>query len=209
MSLIELIKRKSFFDKRLFVGAALSALSLFVAAIWLLTANPVEKKTLSRADAIYVFSGGAEYLPRSRKAAEMFGAKRAAIIVLTNDTGKSGWSPSEQRNLFYWELARRELIARGVPADAIEVLPEPVASTHDEAVLLARRAAEQRWQAVLLVTSEFHEPRALLATERAFQQQNVGAEIGAEAAETSGKTANRWTTNAAETVKFWCYRLFY
>lgn len=187
------------------LGLLLSALrfTMFPAA------NSKSALILEQADAIFVFSGSAEYKARTRKAAELFHQKRAALIVLTNDTGKGGWSARDERNPFYWELAQRELIAQGVPAEAIEILPEPVFGTHDEAVLLYKIANERRWQAVLLVTSEFHAARALWTVERVFDQNNAGIAVAVESAAATSKTADAWTTSASETVKFWYYQSFY
>lgn len=188
------------------------SLILLLAAVGLALFPQVKsnsQKPLLRADAIYVFSGAAEYQARARKAAELFHEQRAPTIVLTDDANQSGWSASEQRNPFYWELARRELIARGVPAAAIEVLPEPVFGTHDEAVLLAELVRARRWQTVLIVTSDFHQARALWTVERVFAQKNVTAAIGVEPVATSARTAADWMTARSETVKFWYYRIFY
>lgn len=185
-------------------------LLLFVLGLWLFpTATLKSKKPLPRADAIYVFSGGAEYQARTSRAAELFHENRQPTIVLTDDTNQSGWSVSEERNPFYWELARRELVARGVPQASIEVLPEPVFGTHDEAVLLAEFARARRWQTILIVTSDFHAPRSLWTVERVFKQKNVRAAIGVEPVAASAQTAADWTTARIEIVKFWYYRIFY
>lgn len=168
------------------------------------------EKPLPSADAIFVFSGSAEYKSRAGKAAELFRQGRAPKIVLTDDKQQGGWSKSEERNPFFWELARGELIKNQVPAAAIEVLPDAVVSTHNEAVLLIKQIKKNDWQKVLLVTSDFHTRRALRTVERAAAAENLNVRIGIAAADSSGaSTTKRWRRAGEEIIKSIYYQLFY
>ena len=193
---------------------------VWIFAAWLAAVVLVVEKPLPQADVIYVFSGGAAFVERTGKAAEIFLQGRANRIVLTNDGFKGGWSRKDARNPFFWELAQRELIKQGVPAEAITVLPPLVESTRDEAVLLAATARTENWQSILLVTSPYHTRRALWTTETALAQSNQSLQIGIETTPI-GASANApnavwwwlapkgWSAVAGEYLKFGYYWLFY
>ncbi len=131
-------------------------------------------KPIDRPDAILVLGGGAAYIERTDLAAELFRDGIATRIILTNDGLQGGWDQKEQRNPFFYELAERNLIANGVPQSAIEVLPEVVESTQDEALLFDRKAAELGIKKVLIVTSPHHTRRAL----RTFERSSLGIGFG-------------------------------
>lgn len=113
-----------------------------------------------QADVIFVLSGSAAYLERTHAAAEIFHAKRAPKIILTNDGERSGWESVEQRNPLFVERALAELVRAGVPKEKIEILPEPVRHTTDEAALAHAQAKKEHWRAILVVTSAYHTRRA-------------------------------------------------
>ncbi len=156
------------------------------AACGLIVRAPVE-----RADAIVVLSGSAAYKERTRQAARLYAAGRAPRIVLTNDNQMGGWSSSEQRNLFFYERARNNLIDLGVPAKSIEVLPEPVSSTYDEAALVQAYTKSNAWQSLLIVTSPYHSRRALWTIRRVFQ--GTGVTIGLEPVPVGDQSPGTWT----------------
>ncbi len=129
-------------------------------------------KPIDHPDAILVLGGGAAYVERTELAAELFRQGVAPKIILTNDGLQGGWDQAEQRNPFFYELAKRNLIANGVPESAIEVMPDAVESTHDEAVRFA--SSKYRFRRVLIVTSPHHTRRAL----RTFERAANGIEFG-------------------------------
>jgi len=128
----------------------------------------VRTETVAQADAIAVLGGSSAYVERTRRAAQLFHEGRAPKIILTNDNGRSGWSSAEQRNPFFVERAMMELERAGVPAENIERLPQPVHSTHDEAVLLREYAEANHLRSLLVVTSAYHSRRALWTLRRVF-----------------------------------------
>lgn len=119
------------------------------------------QKPLPKADAIVVLGGSAVYKERTRKAAELFKQGISDKIILTNDGLEAGWSRTEQRNPYFVELAEKELLAHGVPAQNIEILHQTVASTKDEAILIGEESRKRGWKSVQIVTSGYHSRRSL------------------------------------------------
>ncbi len=137
----------------------------------------VRTKVIKRADVLVVLGSSSTYVERTRWAAQLFQAGHAPKIILTNDNERGGWSSAEQRNPFFVERAAAELQYAGVPAEKIEVLPQPVSSTHDEAVLLRRYAEEHHIQSLAVVTSAYHSRRALWTLHRVFDGSNIEIEM--------------------------------
>lgn len=134
---------------------------------------------LAHADAIVVLAGSAAFKERTQRAAELYEEGRAAKIVLTNDNQQGGWASDEQRNIPYRELAARWLRRQGVPDAAIETLPEAVAGTYDESLLLRKYAEAHDLHSFLVVTSAYHSRRALWTLRQSFA--NTPITIGLEA----------------------------
>ena len=156
----------------------LTGLAAWIAVSWVAASCLAVEKPLQSADAIYVLSGSDAYIERADEAAKLFKEKIAPKIFLTNDGLKSGWSQNEQRNPYFVERARSELIARGVPAEAIETLPGVVKGTNDEANLLIKISAERNLKSLLLVTSAYHTRRTLWTFERVVSKTNSPLNIG-------------------------------
>ena len=178
----------------------------------------IVEKPLPQADVIFVMGGSSTFVERTHKAAEIFHQKRAAKIILTNDGQRGGWKREERRNLYYWELAQRELEKQGVPPEAIEVLPQQVERTHDEAVLLAENAKSQDWHSVLVVTSGYHTRRALWTIEHVLNEKQMELEVGIESPPAGQQTPlafawwlsrKGWNLVGGEYLKFAYYWLFY
>lgn len=191
--------------------------------LWtLLAPYPAEyliiEKTLPRADAIFVLGGSSTYVERSQQAALIFKRGAAPRVFLTNDGLQGGWNKKEQRNPYFFEKARLELIAQGVPENAIEVLPEIVDGTRDEAELFAKTFQEKDLHSVLLVTSAYHSRRTLWTFERAAAKRNLAIEIGIEPAAAGQQTPpiaawwmkrTGWQWVGGEYLKSFYYWLFY
>jgi uncharacterized SAM-binding protein YcdF (DUF218 family) len=91
---------------------------------------------------------------------------------------QGGWHQKERRNPYFVELARWQLIAMGVPDEAIETIPTIVAGTNDEANLLVKVCAERNLRSLLLITSPYHSRRTLWTFERVVSRSNLPLEIG-------------------------------
>ena len=185
---------------------------------WFAAGILIVEKPLEQADAILVLSGSSAFVERCDKAAELFRAGKAAKIFLTNDGNRGGWSRGDGRNLFYWESAQRQLTKQGVAAEAIEVLPERVEGTGDEAVLLVKTAKERNLHSILLVTSGYHSRRTLWIFEKTAAENDLQIEFGIESPPGGRQAASAaiwwltprgWRDVAGEYLKFAYYWLFY
>jgi len=196
-------------------------LILFV--IWILLAPVlasflIVEKPLERADAIFVLAGSAAYIERNQKAAALYKQGIAPKIFLTDDGSRGGWNNKEQRNPYYVERARWELIAQGVPENVIETLPGTVAGTDEEAELFVKTAREKKIKSVLLVTSAYHTRRALRTFEKVSADGDLKTEIGIRFAPVGRQTPSPfywwlspsgWNMVAGEYVKSFYYWVYY
>ena len=193
----------------------LAILSLWTFVAPFLAESLTVEKPLDHADVILVLAGSSVYIERTQKAALLYKRGVAQKVLLTNDGGKAGWSRKEQRNPPYVELARRELVAQGVPDGAIDVLSPESSGTIVEARIAREKAAERRWESLLIVTSAYHTRRALWTFEYVFAENGVDTKIGIVAARTGQQTPlalywwltwKGWRDVAGEYVKsvFYC-----
>ena len=136
---------------------------------------------VANADAIVVMSGSGTFRERAQHAAALFRRRPRPKIVLTNDYLQSNWSQAEQRNPYYYERSRDELLRAGVPDDKIAVIMVPIRSTHDEAVLLKGYADANHLSSLLIVTSAYHSRRVFWTFRRVFA--GSGKLIGIDPAE--------------------------
>ena len=199
------------------------SVALSLCLLWILTApflakNLIVKKSLEKADAILVLGGSSTYIERTRKAAELYKNGVAPKIFLTNDGEQDGWNSQEKRNPYFYERARWELIAQGVPAECIEVLPEIVEGTQDEAVLFAKTMRQQNLKRVLLVTSAYHTRRTLSVFGKVLQNNIDAVEIGIASPPTGLQTPTEsywwlrpkgWQFVAGEYLKIVYYWVYY
>lgn len=181
---------------------------------WGLARSLIVRAELPHADALVVLSGAATYRERTRRAAELWKQGRAPRIIITNDRQMSGWSRAEQRNPFFYELAVAQLRGDGVPPDKIEVLPEQISGTYEEALLLKVYAEKNKLRSVIVVTSAYHSRRALWTMRRVFA--GTGISIGLEPAPAGQQTptpatwwlhVRGWQMVAGEYVKMVYYRI--
>src|SRR6185369_3772183 len=109
------------FTHRLFLIALFFGIWVLVA--WLAARFLIVNTPLHRADAIVVLSGSSVYKERTQRAAEYYRQGLASRILLTNDNLRGEWSSSEQRNPYFYERTRDNLLLLGMPADRVEVIP--------------------------------------------------------------------------------------
>lgn len=148
---------------------------------------------LASADAIVVLSGSSTYVERAQKAAQLFHEGRAPRVLLTDDHTRGGWSTAQQRNPFFVERAREELIKAGVSAEKIQVVPGIAAGTYDEALIIRDFVVSEKLRTVLVVTSAYHSRRALRTLRQTF-------------AETGAVVALEFATPATPQSVFWWLR---
>jgi uncharacterized SAM-binding protein YcdF (DUF218 family) len=183
---------------------------------WVMARALMVRAELAHADAVAVLAGADAYRERTREAAQLFAEGRAPKILLTNDNGIGGWSTEKQRNPYFVERAFDELRSAGVPAESIEVLPEAVSSTHDEAVRLREYAAAHNLRSLMVVTSVYHSRRALWTMRRVFRDDAVliGLDTAATGEQVPGPAtwwlhAGGWRVVALEYPKIVYYWLRY
>ena len=209
------MKSRGYRRRRLFftlaAGSIVAWLAAWAAAQWLIV-----RAELSHADALVVLAGSSAYTERALHAAQLFNEGRAPLVILTNDGERGPWSDAERRNPLFVERAVEELRKAGVPSQKIEVLPQLVNSTHDEAMLLRDYAGSHQLHSMLMVTSAYHSRRALSTMRRAFV--GTGIEVGLSSPTTGRDTPSAatwwrhvdgWRTVAAEYPKLVYYALRY
>lgn len=176
------------------------------------------ERDLGKTDAIVVLGGSADYKKRAETAAALFREGVAPRIIVTNDGQKGGWDPLLQRNPFYFERTVHLLEQNGVPSGSIEVLPQTVSSTNDEAELISDTALSGKLRSATLVTSGFHTRRALWAFDEAARKRGVDTSFAVESPPDDNDFVARsswwlrpsgWRNIPAEVVKLVYYRAVY
>lgn len=190
------------------------ALALLPALAWGAARLLIVHAPLDRADIIVMMSGSATFHERAQHAAQLYREGRAPKIILTNDNLASGWSESEQRNPFYYERAKDELIRSGVPEQNIEVLMDPILGTYHEACVIRAYCDTHNIHSVLVVTSGYHSRRALFTFQKVFSDSDtaVGIDPAAAGIDTPSPAtwwykAFGWQVVGKEYGKLLCYRL--
>lgn len=166
-------------------------LVIWLLVAWLAARFLIVNTPLQKADAIVVLSGSAVYKERTQRAAEYYHQGLAGRILLTNDNLRGEWSSPEQRNPFFYERARNNLVLLGVPQEQVEVIPQPVSGTYDEAQTLREYAVAHGLRSLLVVTSAYHSRRALWTLNRVFA--GTGIRIGVQSVETGEQTPPPFT----------------
>ena len=182
------LRAKALARRLLLIGFLLVvwALVAWLAARFLIVSTPMHQ-----ADVIVVLSGSAVYRERTQRAAEYYRQGLAGRILLTNDNLRGEWSSAEQRNPFFYERARSNLLLLGVPSEHVEVLPQPVTNTYDEAQAVREYALAHQLRSILVVTSAYHSRRALWTFRQVFADTAI--EIGVQSVETGEQTPPPFT----------------
>jgi len=201
--------------RRLIKGLLIFILVWFVLA-WVAARALIVQVDVPAADAIVLMSGSSTYIERTHRAAELYKAGRAPMVVLTDDNTRGGWSNALQRNPYFVERAHEELVKQGVPPDKIKVAPGIASSTRDEALILRDYTLAQGLRSVLVVTSAYHSRRALRSLRQTFA--GTGATLGIAPAPAGVQTpgpmwwwlhVEGWRSVGVEYVKLVYYWLRY
>jgi uncharacterized SAM-binding protein YcdF (DUF218 family) len=178
---------------RRFWHAALLLLIAWPLVAWAAGAALVAPSEPGHADALVVLAGSSTYKERTREAAQLFKEGRAPRVVLTDDNQLSGWSSEAQRNPLYVERAADELKRQGVPEAKIEIVPEVVASTRDEAVRMREYTQSNGLHSILVVTSAYQVRRARWIFDRVFDGSSVAVSfVGVPPGEQTPRPLTWW-----------------
>jgi uncharacterized SAM-binding protein YcdF (DUF218 family) len=107
-------------------------------------------------DDVLVLGGGADTRPFVAAALYKAGLAKRVLLptVLPSPESADGLVPADH------EIMRHVLLKRGVPAEAIVLLPGEVGSTAEEARALGRYLDEHPGRRVAVVTNDYHTRRA-------------------------------------------------
>jgi len=107
---------------------------------------------LQPADAIVILGDDNFKADRATRAAELFQARWAPVVVASGRYIRSYASIAD--------LMARDPAERGVAAEHVVPLRHTAGSTREEARAIGRLAHERRWRRLILVTSSYHSRRA-------------------------------------------------
>jgi uncharacterized SAM-binding protein YcdF (DUF218 family) len=133
---------------------AIAALWIFLhLGTWLVVQDP-----LAAADVIVVLSGRMPF--RALEAARLYAQKIAPAVWITKPLG-AGEDLATMNIPFVGEEAysQKVLVAKDVPAPAIQILPDPILNTQQEIAEIGRIARQSHVQTVVIVTSSPHTRR--------------------------------------------------
>lgn len=178
--------------RRVLLITLLSLLVLWPLLAWTAARLLIVKSEISAADAIVVMSGSSTHLERADWAAKLYREGRAPLIILTNDSLIAGWDKKEERNPYFYELAARELVMRGVPESKIQVVSDIALGTYEESLGVRDYASAHKLQRLLIVTSAYHTRRTLWSLRHACE--GSGIEIGIDSPPPGWQTPapSRW-----------------
>lgn len=172
------------------------------------------KADLPSADAIVVLSGSGTYVERADWAAKLYRERRAPLVVVSNEGLLSGWSASDERNVYFYELSVRRLEQHGVAPQDIRIVSGVGVGTHQESIRLCEYVGEQRFDRILVITSAYHSRRALWSMQRACRDLPV--QVGIDSPPPGWQTPapalwwlhrTGWRFVAGEYVKMVYYRI--
>ena len=175
---------------RLGAAAALLTVAIFLpfAGRFFARADPLE-----RADLIMVL-GGAR-IERWLEAVDLYKEGWAPKVVISPGQVSPLEAGLAARGVRYpreGDLARNAMLALGVPADAMVVLPSGVDNTAGEAAELRRTYPPGSIRRVIVVTSAYHLRRARYAFRREFA--GSGVQIVVHGSRYDSSTPARWWT---------------
>jgi hypothetical protein len=151
----------------------------------------IVRVTVQRADAIVVLSGSASFSERVNEAQLLYEDGLAPLILLTNDGGQAGWNEEAKRNPYFFELARWQLLEKGVPESSIRVLTPIVKGTMGEAETVVDAALQANMTSLVIVTSPYHSRRSLWTYRLVERRKGTSLDLGMEPA-LSWSQSPRW-----------------
>lgn len=133
-------------------GLLLGAVTIAGAGRLLVRVDPIEP---APADAIYVLGGSR--VDRWLEAAELYRTGAARRIVLSRGSIEPGEILLASRGISVpndGDIGRGVMVQHlGIPAEAVDVLPQPVDNTAAEAEAILERARREGWSHIIVITA--------------------------------------------------------
>ncbi|MDQ3169895.1 MAG: YdcF family protein [Acidobacteriota bacterium] len=179
-----------------------------------LLVDPRAFEPAGEADVIYVLAGADA--DRWLEGYDLWREQRAPLILLSPGVKDAAGMELLRRGIRVptgADVARDVLVGQlGVPATAVEVVPEQLDNTAAEAAAIAELAASRGWRRVLVVTSLPHTRRTMFAMRRALDPAGIAVQVRASRYDEfdpsrwwANRSAIRWILS--ELPKLAAYRL--
>ncbi len=134
----------------------------------------VKEKVPPHADALVLLMGN--FTDRVLQTADLYGSGIADRVIIAEESmgGYQGLIDRGVKIISHTSQAVSSLVALGVPADSITVLPGDARSTLDEAVIVRQcLGAKPEIDTIVLVSSPYHLRRASMIFDRAFEDAGL------------------------------------
>lgn len=134
----------------------------------------VKEKVPPHADALVLLMGN--FTDRVLQTADLYGSGIADRVIIAEESmgGYQGLIDRGVKIISHTSQAVSSLVALGVPADSITVLPGDARSTLDEAVIVRQYlGANPEIDTIVLVSSPYHLRRASMIFDRAFEEAGL------------------------------------
>ena len=178
----------------------IGAIAFLVAIPPLVTRVVVQDDRLGPTDAIYVLNG--HVTDRAAEAAKVYrdGHASRVLVALTRET--TPHRPGRPSRPLSHSMARH-IIAAGVPASAVTIIPFPggVVDTRDEALALENYLATRPWRRIIVVTSDYHTGRARRTLQRELGDHDIEF-LMAAAPDTDGVDPEDWWRSRAGIYRY-------
>jgi uncharacterized SAM-binding protein YcdF (DUF218 family) len=189
--------KRNLWRRRLWTAAAILLVVVIAATVlargagrWLFRPDP-----LSHADVIVILSGGLPY--RAEGAADVYQQGYAPLVWITRPEG-----PQEElaelgvQFVGEEEYNRQAVVHRGVPENAVQILPEEIEDTEQEIAVISQAMRRTGKHTVIIVTSPEHTRRV-----RALWKRLAGKDLTliVRGADEDPIDLNHWWRNTRDT----------
>lgn len=155
-------------------------------------------RPLEPADAIVVLAGS--QVERWLEAVDLYNEKVAHHVLLSRGLVEPAVMKLRDRGVEYpqgADLARNAILQLGLPGTAVEIMPQVLDNTAQEAAAARAMVTRRSWKSLVVVTSKFHTRRSLYAFEREFK--GTGVRIQIRGSRYDDASADGWWRRRADT----------
>jgi len=154
----------------------------------------VKESVPSHADALVLLMGN--FTDRVLQTADLYGSGLANRVIIAEESmgGYKGLTDRGVKIISHTSQAVSSLVALGVPADSITILPGDARSTLDEAVIVRDYiGTNPGLDTLILVSSPYHLRRSSVIFGKAFKEAGLTVFTGTSGSGTyTGFDADRW-----------------